>query len=74
MEASNTEYRHGDRVIVTCHQVHTTYGGLVNDSHEHHGRVQSTSIYGNVWIDLDDSTGPASKWTPAAIRHEETQP
>lgn len=65
-------FAHGDRVVVTCHQVHTTYGGLVTDSHEHTGRVSSVSVYGNVWVDLDDSHGPASKWSPESVRHEGT--
>lgn len=63
-------FQHGDRVVRTCHMLHTTYGGLVTQSHEHHGVVQSVSIHGNVWVDFDDSTGPATKCHPSSLRAE----
>lgn len=66
------KFKHGDRVVVTCHQVHTTYGGLTTESHEHTGTVDTVSIYGNVWVHLDDSHGPSSKWNPASVRAEVT--
>jgi len=65
---SNDTFQHGDRVVVTCHRLHTSTGGLVTDSHEHTGIVSMTSVKGNVYVWLDDEAGEPVRLAPTSLR------